>query len=439
MNLWEKIKWIWMIVLLSLVLSQPAWAAEDDITVLDTVIVTESGTKNKLLDTNASISVLTQKDIKNSGQRKTAEIIASIPGVINQKAGAKTYYSIRGTRGSLTGGVVIYVDGRPINAGLSGYSKIDSIPVDNIEKIEVIKSPPTSQYGANAARGVILITTKTGKSADEPVHGYVSGEYGSWDTMKITAGISGAKEQYDYSLSAYNMTTDGYRDSEDETKSADGQIGYRFDGGRIDVIAGINDSFTLYPKGLPLWQVAKDRSAVGYNTQADGSGFDVLPSETDEELFNTGLKFKYEKNNWLVNSSLIFTRDNEVYTDMKDFNNPAVNSKRDDYRDDRQENQYDVKLSCGRTFFSSKADTSDTLTLGFDFKYADFEEERSYPFNTTALSAAMTTGKNKADIDASRQLLGINLNNDLTIDKFRLQAGLRRNEVEYKLENKVPA
>jgi outer membrane cobalamin receptor len=284
----------------------------------------------------------------------------------------------------------------------------------------------------------LLITTKSGRTADQPTQGYVSAEYGSWDTMKATAGISGASGKFDYSLSGYAMETDGYRNSNEKTNSADGQIGYRFDGGSIGFIAGINDSFTNYPKGLPLWQVEKDRTASGYNTQADGSGYDVLPSETDQELINAGLKFDYDKNNWLFNTSLIFTRDNEIYTQMKDFNNPNINSKRDDYRDDRLEKQYDIKVNGGRIFDLGKKNMSDTITLGADYKHAEFDQERSYPFNTTALSASMISGKNKADIDATRKLLGLNLNNDMTVDKFRLQAGLRLNDMEYKLENKVP-
>ncbi len=422
----------------SLFLPQSAVAGDDEITVLDTMIVTESGTKRRLLDTNASISVLTEKDIKDSGQTRTADLISSIPGVVNQKAGSKTYFSIRGTRSSLSGGAAIYVDGRPINVGIYGYSKIDTIPIANIKKIEVIKSPCASQYGANAARGVILITTRSGRDAGKPVEGYASAEYGSWDTMKAVAGISGASSRVDYSLSGYGMESDGYRHNNEKTRSADGQVGYRFDWGNIDFVAGINDSFTNYPKGLPLWQVEKDRTASGYNTRADGSGYDVLPSETDQELINAALKLDYDKNNWLFNTSLIFTRDNEIYTQMKDFNNPSINAKRDDYRDDRLEKQYDVRINGGRIFDFGQHDMSDTITLGADYKYAQFDQERSYPFNTTALSASMISGKNKADIDATRKLAGLNLNNDLTMDKFRLLAGLRLNDMEYRLENKVP-
>jgi outer membrane cobalamin receptor len=252
-------------VLAVIILMNPCPAtAQDDITVLDTITVTDSGTRRKLLETNSAITVLTEKDIKNSGQTKTSELISSIPGVINQKTGSKTYLSIRGTRGTFTDGAVIYVDGRPANAGLYGYSKIDTIPLDNIEKIEVIKSPSSAEYGADSARGAILITTKSGLSADEPFKGYASAEYGSWNTHKLTTGIFGGKSDIDYSLAAYDMESDGYRQTDEKTRSADVQAGYRFDGGRVNLILGVNDSKIAHAAGLSPADVQKDRRANGY-------------------------------------------------------------------------------------------------------------------------------------------------------------------------------
>lgn len=256
------IYWIIQAILAGIILMNPCLAtAQDDVTVLDTITVTDFGTKRKLLETNSAITVLTQKDIKNSGRTKTSELISSIPGVINQKTGSRTYLSIRGTRGTFTDGAVIYVDGRPINTGMYGYSKIDTIPLDNIEKIEIIKSPPASEYGADSARGAILITTRSGLSADEPFIGDASAETGSWNTHKLTAGIFGGKSDFDYSLTAYGMESDGYRHTDEKTRSADAQAGYRFDGGRVNLILGFNDSEILHATGLLPADIRKDRRA----------------------------------------------------------------------------------------------------------------------------------------------------------------------------------
>lgn len=395
------------------------------------MIVKGSGQKTKLLDANAAIHVITAKDIKNSGQSSTAELISSIPGVVNQKAGSKTYFSIRGTRTGMSGGPRIFLDGRPLNVGAYDYSKIDSIPLDNIEKIEVIKSPSTAKYGANAGRGVILITTKSGAESDKAFGGMVSGEYGSWDTTKVNAGINGKSKQMDYSLSAYSHQSEGYRHDDRDVKSVDGQVGWEFDGGRIDWITGFNQAYNLYPPGLPQWQLDRDRTVAEFNYEEDGSGYVILPNETDEDLISTILKVDYDKNNWLFNASAGFSQDHQDFYYRKYLNS---SSKLDDnYRDDRTENIYDVKASIGKEFNGKSM--SNTLIFGVDYSHSDFDQEREYPFDTEGNN---TSSEQKADIDVKKKLFGANLNHDLSWDIFRFQTGVRYNNVTYELSNQIP-
>ena len=402
-------------------------------TVLDTIIVTDSSKQAKLLDTPAAITVLSPKDIRNSGQTRLAELISSIPGVVNQKSGSKTYFSIRGTRGSLSPGAVIYVDGRPINTGLYRYSKIDTIPLDTVEKIEVIKSPSTALYGANASRGVILITTRSGKKTDKPFETSLSTEYGSWNTAKGTAMFSGNRQKLYYSLTGHAMHSDGYRDSDDEVTSIDGKIGYRLEYGFIDLVAGYNDSFSRYPTGLDLKTAKKDPTSPGFVNKA---GYLERPNETDEDLTNVGLKFGYDRNGWMTNASMLYTRDRQVYQQFEDYNNPAA--RQSDYKDDREENRWDFKMNAGRTFGGEENDLFDTLTVGFDYTQSEFDQIHSYPFATDPWSANMISGKQKADIDIEQRTHAFNANNDFSVVRFRLQTGLRVNHVDYELENKEP-
>ncbi|MFK5953198.1 MAG: TonB-dependent receptor plug domain-containing protein [Desulfobacterium sp.] len=417
-----------------LILGQPAWAnspIQDEVSVLESIIVTNSGQKTKLLDTNASIHVITAKDIRNSGQSSTAQLIASIPGVVNQKSGSQTYLSIRGTRTGMSGGPKIYLDGRPLNVGVYDYSKIDSIPLNNIEKIEVIKSPSTSKYGASAARGVILITTKKGNDSDDAFNGMVSAEYGSWDTKKLNASVLGKKERVDYSISAYVNESDGYRNDDQENKSVDGQIGWKFDGGRIDWITGFNDSFNKYPVGLAEWQVEQDRTVAASNTKEDGSGYLMLPNESDENLFSTMVTIEYDKNDWLFNSSVGFSRDEQDFFYKKYLNSSSSSYK--NYKDDRVENLYDVKVSVGKEFNGAKF--FNTLSFGMDYKFSDFEQDRLYLYDTTGKYDAKEAA---ADIESEKKLFGINLNHELSWDIYRLQSGLRYNHVSYDLTNRTP-
>lgn len=432
--------------------NEAAKESAEEISVLDTMIITGSTKQTTLLKTPGSITVLTAKDIRNSGQTKLAELLATIPGVVNQKSGSKTYFSIRGSRGTLSPGAAIYVDGRPINTGLYRYSKIDTIPLDNVIKVEVVKSPSPAVYGSNASRGVILITTRSGKDSDVPFSGDVSMEYGSWNSLSGTAMVSGSKKGVFYSLAGHGSSRDGYRGSDDEVKSVDGKLGYKFDGGSVDMVAGFNDSFTKYPTGLDLETAQNNPESPGYVKTVAASKkkkrpsyqYYVLPNETDEELANIGLNFNYDKNNWLANASLVYTKDEQNYQQKKDQNSPYLSDRENDYADDRNYDQLDFKINGGKTFGNENEGLFNTLTLGFDLTSSDFDQNRSYKFSVdpnddTTWTKSMRTSKSKADIDAKQEFYALNVNNDFNWKKFRLLAGGRLNQVKYDLKNQEPA
>lgn len=424
---------VFVALILSSLVCTPAWAGSEDegITVLESIIVTGSGEKTKLLDTNGSIHVITAKDIKNSGQNSTADLISNIPGVVNQKAGGRTYFSIRGTKTGMSAGPKIYLDGRPLNVGVYGYSKIDSIPLEIIEKIEVIKSPPPSKYGASAGRGVILITTKKGIDSKKRFNGTVSAEYGSWNSVKANAGVSGRNEKFDYNLTAHADERDGYRDDDAENKSMDAQVGWEFDGGRIDWTTGYYDSYSKYPAGLTALLAEEDPTVNYSNSKADGSGYKVLPNESDENLLNTVISLDYDKNDLMINASAGYSRDHQDFT----YNKYKESGTRTylGYEDDRTEDIYDVKATVGKRFRGEKV--MNILSFGLDYEYSDFEQDRVYPDDTTGKK---TSDEKTADIDANKDILGLCLNHELAWNIFRLQSGVRANYVSYELTNRAP-
>ena len=162
--------------------------AENEETVLDDIVVTATS-DIKVLDTPASISVITAKDLEAQGVRNIAEALTRIPGVFDD--GSSNYYlSIRGTRSSSSGGPLVLIDGVPQDTGLLGYNYRETIPVSEIERIEVLRSPGSTVFGADSARGVISIVTKKAKPG-QAFSGQVSASAGSWNTFDESASISG--------------------------------------------------------------------------------------------------------------------------------------------------------------------------------------------------------------------------------------------------------
>ena len=95
--------------------------------VLEEMVVTSSN-KSKLVDTPASISVITADDLEKMGAKNITEALERIPGVYNTSSSGSSL-SIRGTRSSMAGGPVILIDGVAQNYGNYRREELDIIPV----------------------------------------------------------------------------------------------------------------------------------------------------------------------------------------------------------------------------------------------------------------------------------------------------------------------
>ena len=109
------------------------------------------------------ITTITQEQIQSINPSTFDEILRYIPGlVIRQNSSGKlTTLSMRGGN---SGSTMILLDGNPLSdaAGISNDIDLSSIPVDNIEKIEIVKGPLSASLGASAINGAINIITKKG-------------------------------------------------------------------------------------------------------------------------------------------------------------------------------------------------------------------------------------------------------------------------------------
>lgn len=147
--------------------SAGVFAEELDEYSLDQVIVTAQRTETKDLETPAAVSIITNKDIENSGAKTAYEIIERQVGFTNNAYGPSgREFGGSCSRTVLRGldkGTLVMVNGAPIN--MMNYNSMEGIPVEAIEKIEVVRGAQSVLYGAEATGGVVNIITK--KSASE--------------------------------------------------------------------------------------------------------------------------------------------------------------------------------------------------------------------------------------------------------------------------------
>lgn len=137
----------------------PVLAVDDD---GETMVVTASSVEQNLKDAPASISVITQEDLQRKPVQNLKDVLKEVPGVqLTNEGDNRKGVSIRGLDSSYT---LILVDGKRVNSRNAVFRHNDFdlnwIPVDSIERIEVVRGPMSSLYGSDALGGVVNIITK---------------------------------------------------------------------------------------------------------------------------------------------------------------------------------------------------------------------------------------------------------------------------------------
>src|SRR5713101_1314324 len=129
-------------------------------------VTTASKVPVKASRTPAAIYVITQEDIRRSGATNIAEALRLAPGVEVARVDSNTWsLGVRGFESTLSRSVLVLIDGRsvytPLFAGV--YWQVQDTLLEDIERIEVIRGPGGTIWGANAVNAVINIITKNAK------------------------------------------------------------------------------------------------------------------------------------------------------------------------------------------------------------------------------------------------------------------------------------
>lgn len=150
----------------------------------------------------ASVTVITAREIRKTDARDLGELLRQVPGVeVLDRNGQRTI-SIRGSRANQ---VLVLVDGVRLNDAMIGAVDLSTIPLDMVERIEVIKGGGSARFGPGAIGGVINILTKKSWETEVVVEGKI-GAFGSLGCFPI---ISGNWKNLGYFLSFEHLHSDG--------------------------------------------------------------------------------------------------------------------------------------------------------------------------------------------------------------------------------------
>lgn len=364
-------------------LCQSALAVDDEAA----VVVTATRMPSRASELLNDVTVLHRDDIEASAAASLPELLAAQPGVqftTNGGPGKTAGLFLRGAESRHT---VVLIDGMRVNSATAGDTAIQHIPLDQIERIEIVRGPVSSLYGSEAIGGVVQIFTKRG---DGPLTGNLQAGVGSRNTSDVSAGISGSTADVDYALTAGHFQTDGVSASTSTAYNQD-QDGYRQDNaaGRIGI---------RYAAGQEL--------AAQFFYSDGVTRYDPSASSYDARIYQTLQAAGVESRNQIAD----FWRSTLRLADSADdsTNHSSATAKSVFKTEQRQTTwQNDFRTSIGNllagierleqsiagtTNYATKDRSVDSLLLGYQGHYADHRLQASARRDDNSQFGTKSTG-----------------------------------------------
>ncbi|MFC0711853.1 TonB-dependent receptor domain-containing protein [Azorhizophilus paspali] len=168
---------------------------------------------------SAAATVFSRDDIERLQAQSVPELLNRVPGVLMAQGGGRGALSGAFIRGANPGQTLVLVDGVRINSAASGMARLELLDPGRIERIEVIRGPLASQYGADAIGGLIRIFTRRGEPGLRPRLRLAVGNRGAFERE---LGLSGGDERTRFDLGASQVESQGFdRSSDNRGRDAD--------------------------------------------------------------------------------------------------------------------------------------------------------------------------------------------------------------------------
>jgi vitamin B12 transporter len=170
------------------------------------VVITATRTETPAGQLGAAVTVVTGTEIDTRRYPSVDEALRMVPGVEIRRSGSFGKTSSISIRGANPNQVQVLVDGIRVKSATLGQIDLSDLSPDLIERIEVIRGPQSTLYGADAIGGVVHIITRRGQG---PPSAWVTQEAGNYDTLRTTTGVSGSQGILDYALGLSHFESNG--------------------------------------------------------------------------------------------------------------------------------------------------------------------------------------------------------------------------------------
>ena len=177
---------------------------------LEKIVVTPTRMDQSDYESTSNVTVIGSREIKSSGARNVSAVLAQKAGInVYSNSSDKTNkVDVRGFADTAVNNILVLIDGRKVNSiDISGPDWLQ-IPVESIERIEVLRGAGSVLYGDNAVGGVINIITKKGAGK---FSGRMGTMLGSYKARQDDIEVQGSEDKLSYYLYSKYYETEGYR------------------------------------------------------------------------------------------------------------------------------------------------------------------------------------------------------------------------------------
>lgn len=372
------------------------------------VVVTSNRSSRSISEIPGQIDIIKSKTINELPVQNTDEILRYVSNVyVNRSWGIFSQNSSVTMRGlDASARVLVLIDGTPINKSSGGSVNWNLVPINMIDRVEVIKGPASAMYGNNAMAGVINIITKEPKKPFQGEIGIQGGNYGTYGGYIDLAGNNEKDNKgFSWSLNAMGREGDGYfLDPEDQRDSTSAK-------------AFLKEANLSAKMGYRFSKNHKLEVDAIYYYDMKGQGRKVYEDDGDYmSVATTYLQAKYQGVfGKTVLNVMGFTQHEDEFKQTE-----SVGSSSSKYKlADRDSDKNDYGLWINATTYLSK---KNILTYGIDLKQGDVDVVNTYYTSTDVL-------KYKGTLDFA----GIFLQDELKLanDKIIIVAGARLDYARY--------
>ena len=282
---------------------------------MDVEVFVASRDEEKLSEAPGVVSVLTRQEIKDSGALNLMQVLQRMPGVLGTYNHI-LHYNSTGVRGDSpttgNGHTLFTLNGRPIRSTMApGVDEVifATIPVDFIERIELIRGPGSVLYGTNAFNSVVNIITQ---ETDEDISGAMSVGYGSFNTRTSEGRLGINGDGYRVDVAGSYTGSDGF-----EVKGYDflGNYGedYHDNVGNSVVVNAEYGGFTL-------------NALRGYHSASSFTAPHTFPFfDKMRKRYFLDIGYEFELfDDWQVNLNGSFNEQNIRYTNLSDYDSDSL-------------------------------------------------------------------------------------------------------------------